>query len=210
MSSALSIPAPERAASERHLRILEAAERVFTRAGFHAATMNEVAIEAGTSPGNLYRYFAGKDALIAAIVERDRSRIAADFARLDHERPILPQLAAFARHHMVEEPRTKAVMALQIWAESARNPDLARTCTAIDGVVFQGLSAAFAAAKRQGELPADLDDARYLQILLLMADGIFCRRGIDPDFDAEAAVATLVNTMYRLPALFGRPEPSAP
>jgi TetR/AcrR family transcriptional repressor of uid operon len=46
---------PESVLSERHIRILDAAERVFARAGFHAATMQDVAAEAGMSPGNLYR-----------------------------------------------------------------------------------------------------------------------------------------------------------
>ncbi len=73
-----ALPA-ERAPNERQTRILDAAESVFARAGFHAATMQDVAAEAGMSPGNLYRYFASKDAIIAAMAERDRQQIAADF-----------------------------------------------------------------------------------------------------------------------------------
>ena len=107
--------------SERHIRILDAAEHVFARAGFHTATMQDVAAEAGMSPGNLYRYFNSKDAIIAGMAERDRSTIAADFAALCPSRgPLLDQLEELGRKHLVHQPREKAVIALQIWAEAAR------------------------------------------------------------------------------------------
>ena len=107
--------------SERHIRILDAAEHVFARAGFHTATMQDVAAEAGMSPGNLYRYFNSKDAIIAGMAERDRSTIAADFAALCPSRgPLLDQLEELGRKHLVLQPREKAVIALQIWAEAAR------------------------------------------------------------------------------------------
>ena len=48
-------------------RILDAAERCFVRSGFHRTTMQDVAAEASMSPGNLYRYFASKDAIIIGI-----------------------------------------------------------------------------------------------------------------------------------------------
>jgi len=48
--------------------ILEAAERVFGEAGFHAATTEMVARRAGVSKGLIFNYFATKDDLLAAII----------------------------------------------------------------------------------------------------------------------------------------------
>jgi len=187
------------ALSERHTRILDAAERIFARAGFHAATMNDVANEASMSPGNLYRYFASKDAIIAGMAERDRTQIAADFAGLDPSKGnLLDQLDALGRRHLVDEPREKAIIALQIWAEAARNPSMAQMCADIDGTVIQGLAAAITGAKAGGELPANLDDARYLQAIFMMADGFFCRRAMDPNFDAAMGAETLFAAMRGL------------
>lgn len=189
----------DRGLSERHVRILDAAERVFARSGFHAATMHDVAAEAGMSPGNLYRYFSSKDAIIAGMAERDRMSIAADFAAL---RPnagnLLDQLESLARRHMVDAPREKAIIALQIWAEASRNPGMARMCADIDGTVMEGLAAAVAGAKASGELPADLDELRFLQAMSMMADGFLCRRAVEPDFDVAAGAETLFSAMRGL------------
>ena len=198
---------PDRAPSERQIRILDAAESVFARAGFHAATMQDVAAEAGMSPGNLYRYFASKDAIIAGMAERDRSLIAADFAELDPGKGnVLDQLEALGRKHLIEEPREKAVICMQIWAEASRNPEMAQMCAAIDGTVVGGLALAIAGAKASGELPANLDDARFLQAIFMMADGFFCRRATDPGFDAVMAAETLFRAMRGLAQVLVRPE----
>ncbi|RXT22857.1 hypothetical protein B5U98_09415 [Bosea sp. Tri-39] len=193
-----SFPA-ERGLSERHVRILDAAERVFARAGFHAATMNDIAVEAGMSPGNLYRYFSSKDAIIAGMSERDRMEIAADFAGLDPSKGrLLDQLDELGRQHMVRKPREKAIIALQIWAEASRTPEMAKICAGFDETVEQGLGAAVEAAKASGELPSNLDQARFLLALFMMADGFFCRRAVDPDFDAAAGAEALFAAMRGL------------
>lgn len=185
--------------SERHIRILDAAEHVFARAGFHTATMQDVAAEAGMSPGNLYRYFNSKDAIIAGMAERDRSTIAADFAALCPSRgPLLDQLEELGRKHLVHQPREKAVIALQIWAEAARNEDMARMCAGIEETLIGGLVAALAEAKRTGELPADLDEQSFLLAISMMADGFFCRRAIESSFDADAGADVLFRSMRAL------------
>ena len=190
---------PDTALAERHIRILDAAERVFARAGFHAATMQDVAMEAGMSPGNLYRYFSSKDAIIAGMAERDRSTIAADFAALCPSRgPLLDQLEEIGRKHLVRQPREKAVIALQIWAEASRNEEMARMCAGIEETLIGGLLAALGEAKRTGELPPDLDEQSFLMAISMMADGFFCRRAIEPQFDAEAGADVLFRSMHAL------------
>jgi TetR/AcrR family transcriptional regulator len=50
--------------------ILDAAEKVFARKGFHDATLKEIAERAEFSVGALYGFFDGKDDLFARVVER--------------------------------------------------------------------------------------------------------------------------------------------
>src|ERR1700758_1602890 len=54
---------------QRHIR--EAALACFRRSGFHQASMADICTEANMSPGNLYRYYDSKEAIIAAICEED-------------------------------------------------------------------------------------------------------------------------------------------
>jgi len=50
-------------------RLVTAARVRFAAQGFAATTMQQVVADAGTSVGNLYFYFANKDALLRAVVE---------------------------------------------------------------------------------------------------------------------------------------------
>src|SRR5437764_15362135 len=67
---------------DRRAHILEAAERAFVRYGFHAATMTQVAEEAGMSAGNLYRYFPSKEAIVEGLCLADQTRRSESFAAL--------------------------------------------------------------------------------------------------------------------------------
>ena len=71
---ALSFLAP-RHLPERHTRILDAAIACFVNKGFQATSMRDIAHEADVSLGNLYTYFSGKDALIAAVAMRERTEL---------------------------------------------------------------------------------------------------------------------------------------
>lgn len=50
--------------------ILDAAMRIFAEKGYHAATIADVAAEAGLGKGTLYLYFRNKEAIAEAMVDR--------------------------------------------------------------------------------------------------------------------------------------------
>ena len=60
--------------------IVSAAQRVFARKGYRAASMREIAEEAGVAKGSIYLYFKSKDdlamAAVAGIYDRIRQRMA--------------------------------------------------------------------------------------------------------------------------------------
>ena len=61
--------------------ILDAAGRAFERHGVGAATMIDIAAEAGCSRATLYRYFPNRDAVREAFVHRGTLQMAAAMAR---------------------------------------------------------------------------------------------------------------------------------
>jgi AcrR family transcriptional regulator len=55
---------------EREQQMLEAADRVFARRGYQAASMDEIAAEVGVTKPMLYAYFGSKEGLYLATVQR--------------------------------------------------------------------------------------------------------------------------------------------
>jgi AcrR family transcriptional regulator len=68
--------------------ILIAAERVIERQGVASLTTNLVAEIAGVSIGSVYQYYPNKQALIAALIERNTAQV------VDHVREVLAQHAS--------------------------------------------------------------------------------------------------------------------
>ena len=61
--------------------IVEAAAQILEREGEEAATTARVAERAGVSIGTLYQYFSDRDAVLAAVIRRDRQLMSAEIAR---------------------------------------------------------------------------------------------------------------------------------
>jgi TetR/AcrR family transcriptional regulator, repressor for uid operon len=177
---------------DRRSRILDAAERCFVRAGFHRTTMQDVAAEAGMSPGNLYRYFPSKDAIVIGLTERDRSDVAKDFTVFDEGSDFMAAFMKIGRKHFEEEPRDKAIMCLEIWAESARNPSFASVCAEFEQFVIGRLTEVLGKARERGEVAASVDPEAVARLISALANGLFVRRAIAPGFDPAREVPNVI------------------
>ena len=203
----------DEAQAERRARILDAAERCFVRAGFHRTTMQDVAAEAKMSPGNLYRYFPSKDAMAAGLAERDRAEVAQDFSDLVGAEDFVEAFARLGRKHFEEKPREKAILCLEIWAEATRNPTFAVVTSAFERDVIMRMEALFRQAQEKGIVAPEVDVRTLAVVVSTLADGLFVRRAILPNFDPEAEVGAVMAVIAA--AFAGRidlpkaPEPAA-
>ena len=180
--------APARRALEegRRALILEAAERAFVRLGFHAATMAQVAEEAGMSAGNLYRYFPSKEAIVEGLCERDQAERAAAFAVLAGAGDLHAAMRASLDKHVLNCAPDKARMILEIWAEAARNPRVAQFAYALDRDVIEGMASLFDLAKSCGAAAAGVDSRFAASLMFTLVAGLFKRRAAEPQFDVAA------------------------
>lgn len=88
-------------------QILDGAVAVFKRQGFDAASMADVASEAGVSKATLYVYFPSKEELFAAVIGEERDRNIANFLEmLDPSRPAPEVLTALGHTiaHKLSQP----------------------------------------------------------------------------------------------------------
>lgn len=200
----------------RREHILDAAERCFARAGFHATTMQDICKEAGVSAGALYIYFAAKEALIAGICERNRAEFHSRFAQTGTAPDFLSALSALAEQYFVNEPRHKNLMCVEIGVESTRNAKVGEIYRSVDRDVQHSFAEHFARLKDEGLISPELDLASLVQVFTIIGDGMFWRRAIDPSFDAEAVLPAVLATIGKLfnptvtPGAAPRPAPPAP
>jgi TetR/AcrR family transcriptional repressor of uid operon len=189
--------------SDRRAEILAAAQRCFVRSGFHRASMQDICGEAGMSPGNLYRYFPSKEALIAGIAERDRAEVAQEFASVDLSQGLFAVLEGLAHHHFAERPDEQVKLCTEISAEARRNPEIARISAAFDADVKRWLIDLFRAGAERGDIPSDIDLEAVVTMLMIIADGVWWRRALDPDFRPETVLPIFMDVTRHM--LRGRP-----
>ena len=182
----------------RRAAILDAAERCFARAGFHRSTMQDICKEAGISPGALYVYFASKEDLIAGIVERDRTKLASKLAELPDAPDLLSALAKLGEHYTVEEPQYKRVLCIEIGVEATRNPVVGDIFRSVDEFCRQNFAQVFAQARDAGKIAPNADPETLAQVVSLLGDGLFWRRAVDPNFDAQKILPILVGLVSTL------------
>lgn len=182
--------------ADRRFEILRAAQTCFARSGFHQTSMQEICIEAGMSPGNLYRYFRSKEEIIAGIAERDRADAAEQFAAVGKGN-FFDGLAALAQHHLVERSAEEVALCAEIMAESRRNPAVARIYQDMEVDVRARFIAMLRSAAERGEI-RDIDFDGTVTVLFALADGLSWRRAVEPSFNAEAVMPIVLGMVRQL------------
>jgi TetR/AcrR family transcriptional regulator, transcriptional repressor of aconitase len=144
---------------ERRAHILAAARRCFVRDGFHQTSMQDLLREAGMSSGAVYRYFDGKDSMIAAIAEENLDQIVAIVQESVHHGADLGAVLAAALEFVTARHADDgfAAIALVVWAEALRNPELAGRLRQSFDAATQVLAAAVpASSSPRPELAPDV------------------------------------------------------
>ena len=81
------------------------------------------------SPGNFYRYVRSKEAIVAGLCACDQEELAANIRTPVSRRPAQRDQGDVCARHLVEEPRQRFQMIVEIWAEatlrSAESPSYA-------------------------------------------------------------------------------------
>jgi TetR/AcrR family transcriptional repressor of uid operon len=190
--AAAAKPLPD---SDRRAHIIAAAERAFVKYGFHAATMQQVAEEAGMSAGNLYRYFPSKEAIVEELCALDQAERAESFVRLMQGSDLRAAMVATFRDHVVRRPPEKARMIVEIWSEASRNPRVAELTRRLDEDVMQGIQQLVEAAKPMGVAAASVDARFAARVVFTLVSGLFKRIALEPGFDPEAEGAMALGVL---------------
>ena len=184
------LTAATQAARSEH--ILDAAEHCFARAGFHRTTMQDICREADVSAGALYVYFKSKEALIAGIAERYRSKLAGQLAELATAPDLTTALGRLGEHYAIDEPQHKRLMCIEIGMESTRNAAVGSIYRSVDRFVLDSFEQLFERAAAEGRIRPELDARTLARTLAVLGDGLFWRRAVEPGFDAASMLPVIV------------------
>ncbi|HEY6278207.1 MAG TPA: TetR/AcrR family transcriptional regulator [Streptosporangiaceae bacterium] len=162
--------------------VLAAARRVFLARGYHGATLEQIADDAGFSKGVVYSQFESKADLFLALLEARIQERAADHARFAESLPdgdLLALLDHFGRGDQATPGWQLLVIEFRVHA--ARDAGLsrryaeahARTVDALAGVLTR-------VCERSGQAPA-VPPHRLAELALTLSTGAALEQAANPD-----------------------------
>ena len=187
-------PTPE----ARRQQILDAACDCVRQAGFHGASMAEIAKTAGLSVGQIYRYFENKEAIIAAIVAQDLAEMREKFAEMESQPGDLVDAMTAHLPEAVDKcfDGGRAALTLEVLAVAARNPKVAAIVRAADEQ-----ERAFARKMLDRCRRPEWSEAEFqarCEAVGMLFDGMIMRAVNHPDTDREPLARVLGVTMRQL------------
>lgn len=187
-------------AQAQRARILDASKQCFIADGFHAATMATIAERAGVSAGLIYRYFASKQAIVLAIIERELGEARARIGQLHGAADLVQGLAdTFADFRSREPEVMSAALYLEMSAAATRDAEIAAAIRHADQLTrgdFQAWLERPVAEGGRGLAAADA--ATRALVVQLLVSGLAVRAAREPDIDAEALRGALAPVLGRL------------
>ena len=166
---------PQIRKAETRIRLLDAARKVFAAHGYDAASVAQIAQEAGIAKGALYVHFDNKEALLRTILlDHVQRRSAATAARLRPDMPLHEAIIELVKGAWTihEDGLSDSLLSTEFFALAGRS-DWGRAAMAS---IFEHCSAVLVGfldqAKARGEVRADLDNLIAARLMLSLHDGL--------------------------------------
>ena len=191
-------------------RLLDSAEAVFARRGFHGASVDEIAREAGATSGALYSNFSGKEDLFLALFEERIASDIGDYADILAAGETLEEQARGAADHWMEILRERPAyfpLLIEFWAYAVREPPLRERFAAR----FASLRAASARLVTDGaaelgiSLPHELAE-RLGVLITALGNGLALEKLADPDAIPDSLHGDLLVLFFRGLAALAREQ----
>jgi AcrR family transcriptional regulator len=204
----------------RRMQILRAATRCFARQGFHRTTMQDIVRASRLSPGAIYRYFKGKDAIVEAMVACRQEDRAQKLAGPGNDSPggsALTYLLQTLFHPLEGDDRERAIrrVIIQVWAETLRNPRIRKAVRENMRALRDPIAARLAEAQRRGELRGDLNANAIALVMMALLQGFILHEALGEEAEPgqylaviKAALAGLQNGAEVSRGRACAPEPS--
>jgi AcrR family transcriptional regulator len=163
--------------------LFSAARRVFLARGYHAATLEQIADEAGFSKGVVYSRFASKADLFLALLEDRIAERAAQNAALARDLAgsgDFPALLDLSQRAERAAPGWRLLVTeFRIYA--ARDAELNRRYAALHARTVQGIARVLIVISAGGEATLPFPPRQLAELLLAIDTGLALEQQADPD-----------------------------
>jgi AcrR family transcriptional regulator len=201
-------PSVQRRPRDVRRRLLDAAMEVFTRDGFHAATLDDVAAEAGLTKGAVYSNFTGKRELFLALLEEQVTRRAqlalsalsgASAGAASDVPSLAGALAGQLSRLSAAEPDWQ-LLYIEFWLYAMRDPEAHRLLATARRHLRQALADLAEDAQRRFGLDTGISGSRWATIILGLSNGLALERLIDPEAVPGDLLAMILDRLTVPPA----------
>jgi AcrR family transcriptional regulator len=185
----------------RQQELVSATWRVIARAGIVGVTTREIAREAGVSTGVLAHYFANKEELLAAALDRSHQQV---YARLRERTQGLLGLDALrvVMHEALpldEQRLLEAQIEANFWSLALGNEALRELQHEEFERFWDVLHYRVSEAQKLGQVPPELDADDITHQLMVLVEGLSLEAVLYPSrATAERQVATLESFLGRI------------
>jgi TetR/AcrR family transcriptional regulator, repressor for uid operon len=188
---------------DRPTQILDAAIVCFAKRGFHQASMHDISAEAGISVGLIYRYFANKEAVIAAMADRHKREIQSVLDRAQEAPTLLEALEILFTAHCCEtSPQIQSAFVVDLYAESARNPQMADLVRDVLQTTMDGVTDLIAHSPEAANAANGLQPHELSELIFAVARGMLMRDVLQPQemtaSERRARQLEVVRRLWRL------------
>jgi AcrR family transcriptional regulator len=159
---------------QRRREIVEAAWRLVARGGFAAATMREIAAEAGFANGALKYYFDSKDDLLIAAFQHTFYRVNERAALSIGDRTGLEaiRLLCLEMLPLDEERRVEARVAVAFWDRAATSKPMRKIHADSFAIWRTWMENELQSARREGAVDAEISDRQIVDEFLAVTAGL--------------------------------------
>ncbi|MCL6437567.1 MAG: TetR family transcriptional regulator [Rubrobacteraceae bacterium] len=166
----------------RRREIAEAAWRAVARSGLEAATVREIASEAGYSTGVLAHYFEDKDAVLLHALHLSIERAVGRFEREAREKEGIEALRTVLLEALpLDEERAEEMRVwLEFWGRAARDEALRAEQNHLYSLWRGVVRALVEESQRRGDLGSTLDPVREANSLVALVDGVGMQAVFEP------------------------------
>jgi AcrR family transcriptional regulator len=166
---------------DRRTQILDAALVCFAKRGFHQASMHDISAEAGISVGLIYRYFASKEVVISAMADRHKQEIAEVLERAKQAPTLLESLEILFTAHCCEDaPQVVSAFVVDLYAEAARNPEMAHLVLDVLRTGMDGVTELIARSPEGKNAAHGLEPNELSELIFAVARGMLMRDVLQP------------------------------